>query len=59
VRGFDSARILWEWRYRQGTKAIDRVKHDRRFDVVIDNLENGDRTVLGLGPTPRTDPPLM
>ncbi len=27
---------------------INRVKQDRPYDVVIDNLENGDRTVLGL-----------
>ncbi|HTJ64508.1 MAG TPA: phytanoyl-CoA dioxygenase family protein [Alphaproteobacteria bacterium] len=29
-------------------ETIDRVKAERPFDVVIDNLENGDRTVLGL-----------
>jgi ectoine hydroxylase-related dioxygenase (phytanoyl-CoA dioxygenase family) len=27
---------------------IDAVKHERPYDVVIDNLENGERTVLGL-----------
>src|ERR1700757_2105939 len=28
--------------------AIERVKHARPLDVVVDDLENGDRTVLGL-----------
>lgn len=28
--------------------AIDLTKQTRLFDVVIDNLENGERTVLGL-----------
>ncbi len=35
-------------RLRQVLAATDCVKHIRPMDVVIDNLENGERTVLGL-----------
>jgi len=37
--------------------AIDGVKHARPLDVVIDDLESGERSVLGLDRPPQALPP--